>query len=216
MTYCIVARDAGEGHMGIATQSQAFSVGSSVSWAAPGHGVVATQSLGEPMYGELGLAGLTAGLTAQQALTALNSVDPHPERRQVAMVDGHGNVAAYTGEACVAAAGHCVGDGCAALGNLVSSPRVWTAMLEAFELTLNGYTAEALAALPDEEVDPATDPDLTWWRAIVLANAGEETAAVGLSQALMSAAPGYVEAARRFGAAGLMDQALIDRLLPRQ
>ncbi|MCF7991523.1 MAG: DUF1028 domain-containing protein [Thiohalocapsa sp.] len=297
MTYSIVARDVADGHMGIATQSQAFSVGSSVSWAAPGHGVIATQSMGEPMYGELGLAGLSAGLTAQEALTALNSVDPHPERRQVAMVDGHGNVAAYTGEACVAAAGHCVGDGCAALGNLVSSPRVWTAMLEAFEagsgwlprrlldaldaaeaaggdirgqrsaaiqvvraersgrpwhdhivdlrvddhpeplvelrrlvehtwryhrtvqafeLTLNGHTAEALAALPDEEVDPATDPDLTWWRAIVLANAGEETGAVGLSQALMSAAPGYVEAARRFGAAGLMDQALIDRLLPRQ
>ncbi|MCF7985461.1 MAG: DUF1028 domain-containing protein, partial [Thiohalocapsa sp.] len=42
MTYSIVARDVADGHMGIATQSQAFSVGSSVSWAAPGHGVIAT------------------------------------------------------------------------------------------------------------------------------------------------------------------------------
>lgn len=133
MTYSIVARDSDAGHMGVATQSQAFSVGSSVSWAAPGHGVIATQSMGEPMYGELGLSGLGAGLTAQEALTALASVDPHPERRQVAMVDGHGNVAAYTGSACVAAAGHVIGDGSAALGNLVSSSRVWTSMLETFE-----------------------------------------------------------------------------------
>jgi uncharacterized Ntn-hydrolase superfamily protein len=295
MTYSIVARDPGAGHMGVATQSQAFSVGSSVAWAAPGHGVIATQSMGEPMYGELGLNGLGAGLTAQEALTALKSVDPHPERRQVAMVDGHGHVAAYTGSACVAAAGHVIGDGCAALGNLVSSPRVWTAMLEvfaagsgwlprrlldaldaaeaaggdirgqrsagirvvraersgrpwhdhvvdlrvddhpqplvelrrlvehtwryhqtveAFELTLNGQTAQALAALPDEQVDPAVDPDLTWWRAVVLANAGEAAAATRLAQALMVEAPRYADAARRFGDAGLMEQALIDRLLP--
>lgn len=295
MTYSIVARDPAEGHMGVATQSQAFSVGSSVSWAAPGHGVIATQSMGEPMYGELGLAGLRAGLTAYEALTALQSVDPHPERRQVAMVDGHGNAAAYTGEACVAAAGHVVGDGCVALANLVSSPDVWTSMLAAFEsgsgwlprrlldaldaaeaaggdirgrrsaairvvrgersgrpwhdhvvdlrvddhpeplqelrrlvehtwryhrtvvafeLTLNGQAAEALAALPDEQVDPAVDPDLTWWRAIVLANAGEKDQATELARALMAKAPTYAAAARRFGDAGLMEQGLIDRLLP--
>ncbi|TVQ86682.1 MAG: DUF1028 domain-containing protein [Chromatiaceae bacterium] len=295
MTYSIVARDPVDGHMGIATQSQAFSVGSSVSWAAPGHGVIATQSMGEPMYGELGLNGLSAGLTAAEALTALRSVDPHPERRQVAMVDSHGNIAAYTGAACIAAAGHVLGDGCAALGNLVASPAVWTAMLdayqastgwlprrlldaldaaeaaggdirgqrsaaikvvcaersgrpwhdqvvdlrvddhptplaelrrlvehtwryhrtvEAFELTLDGRTEDALAALPDAQADPAVDPDLAWWRALVLANAGQHAAANALARALMTDAPEYTAAARRFGATGLIDQALIDRLLP--
>jgi uncharacterized Ntn-hydrolase superfamily protein len=297
MTYSILAWDAAGDQMGIATQSQAFSVGSSVSWAAPGHGVIATQSMGEPMYGELGLAGLSAGLTAPEALQALKSVDPHPERRQVAIVDGQGRVAAYTGDACVAAAGHCVGEGCAALGNLVSSPRVWTSMFEAFEassgwlprrlldaldaaeaaggdirgqrsaairvvrtkrsgrpwhdhivdlrvddhsqplfelrrlvehtwryhqtvaafeLTLNGRIEEAVEALPDERPDPAVDPDLTWWSAIVLAKAGHELTAARMAQALMTEAPRYAEAARRFGQAGLMDQAIIDRLLPRQ
>lgn len=48
--------------------------------------------MGEPMYGELGLDALRAGLTASEALTALRSADPHPERRQVAMVDGHGTI----------------------------------------------------------------------------------------------------------------------------
>lgn len=295
MTYSIVARDAADGHMGVATQSQAFSVGSSVSWASPGHGVIATQSMGEPMYGELGLDGLASGLTASEALTALRSIDPHPERRQVAMVDSHGRVDAYTGAACVAEAGHILGDGCAALANLVRSSRVWLSMMdayqagsnwlplrlidaleaaeaaggdirgrrsaaivvvraersgrpwhdrivdlrvddhpepvtelrrlvehtqryhrtvEAFEMALDGRATDALAVLPDEQVQAGVDPDITWWRAVVLASAGHDREAAALAGALMSEAPAFASAARRFGRAGLMDQSLIDQLLP--
>jgi hypothetical protein len=86
----------------------------------------------------------------------------------------------------------------------------------AFELTLNGHPQDALGALPDERVDPAADPDLTWWRAIVLANAGLEDQAAQLARALMLHAPKYAAAACRFADAGLMDQALIDRLLPKR
>ena len=63
----------------------------------PGFGVIATQSMGEPAYGDLGLDALRAGLTADEALTAISSIDAHPERRQVAMIDGEGRMAAYTG-----------------------------------------------------------------------------------------------------------------------
>ncbi|NDL60371.1 DUF1028 domain-containing protein [Phytoactinopolyspora mesophila] len=133
MTYSIIARDPETGFMGVATQSQAFAVGSSVPWATPGYGLVATQSMGEPMYGELGLDGLRAGLTAAEALTALRSVDPHPERRQVGMVDTYGTIEVYTGEACVGSAGHLKGDTCASLANIVRGPRVWESMVEAYE-----------------------------------------------------------------------------------
>jgi uncharacterized Ntn-hydrolase superfamily protein len=149
MTYSIIARDPDTGQMGVATQSQAFAVGSSVPWAAPGFGVVATQSMGEPMYGELGLDALRAGLTAAEALRALRSVDPHPERRQVGMVDANGAFAVYTGEACVAEAGHLVGDLCASLANIVRGPRVWEAMVEAYQGTsgwLPGRLVRALEA----------------------------------------------------------------------
>lgn len=147
MTYSIVARDERTGHMGVASQSQAFAVGSSVPWALSGSGVVATQSMGEPMYGELGLDALRAGLTAAEALTALRSVDPHPERRQVAMVDVRGGVDVYTGDACTAAAGHLVGDGCAALANMVVSEAVWQAMVAAWETTDAPVAQRLLAAL---------------------------------------------------------------------
>jgi uncharacterized Ntn-hydrolase superfamily protein len=152
MTYSIIAIDPDRGEMGIATQSQAFAVGASVPWAAPGHGVVATQSMGEPMYGDLGLDALRAGLTASEALRALRSVDPHPERRQVGMLDIHGGIDVYTGEACVAEAGHLVGDRCASLANMVGGPRVWESMVEAFESATGWLPARLMAALDAAEV----------------------------------------------------------------
>lgn len=147
MTYSIIARDPETGHMGVATQSQALAVGGSVPWAAPGFGVVATQSMGEPMYGDLGLDALRAGLTAAEALRALRSVDPHPERRQVGMVDRAGGIAVYTGAACVPAAGHEVGERCAALANIVRGPGVWVAMVEAYESTPGWMPGRLMSAL---------------------------------------------------------------------
>lgn len=147
MTYSIIARDAATGHMGVATQSQAFAVGSSVPWAAAGAGVVATQSMGEPMYGDLGLSTLGAGLTAAEALEALCSVDPRPERRQVGIIDARGGIAAYTGDTCVAAAGHLVGDSCVALANIVHGPRVWESMVEAYECSTGWLPFRLMAAL---------------------------------------------------------------------
>ena len=147
MTYAIIARDPATGEMGVACQSQAFAVGSSVSWALPGYGVVATQSMGEPMYGELGLDTLRAGLTASEALTALRSVDPRPERRQVAMVDSYGNVDAYTGHECVAAAGHRRSDHCVALANMARGHDVWDAMIDRFTSTEGSLTDRLLQSL---------------------------------------------------------------------
>ncbi len=145
MTYSIIARDRDSGLMGVATQSQAFAVGASVPWALPGYGVIATQSMGEPMYGELGLDVLRSGLTAEEALKALRVVDPHPERRQVAMVDGRGGLAVYTGDACVGAAGHARGEDSVALANMMASNDVWDAMIEAYEGT-DGWIAKRLMA----------------------------------------------------------------------
>jgi len=295
MTYSIVARDPDTGEMGVATQSQALAVGSSVPFALPGYGVIATQSMAEPLYGELGLEALRGGLTASEALTALRSVDPHPERRQVGMVDGEGRIAVYTGDGCVAAAGHRVGPTCAALANLVAGPEVWDAMVTSyetgggplaprllaalhaaedaggdlrgrrsaavmvvraertgrpwhdrvvdlrvddhadpvteldrlvaqrsryqavvveFERALDGDPLTALAALDRiEAADPCSDPDQVLWRAVVQALAGREDDAAASVGRLRDASPQFLEAARRFGPAGLVPQDVLDRVL---
>lgn len=296
MTYSIVARDPETGEMGVATQSQAFAVGNSVPFALPGHGVIATQSMAEPMYGSVGLDLLQGGFTAQEVLTALSSVDPQPERRQLAILGVNGDLAAYTGAQCVDAAGHLVGDTCVALANMATSEKVWEAMVERFESSGGPLAQRLLTSLQageeaggdfrgrrsaaimviratttgrpwhdtvvdlrvDDAADPiagltelavtraryqdvvrafqlaidgdpvtadrelellrpmdaVTEPDQLLWRAVVAALAGREDAAREMLAELASCAPQFLEAARRFGKAGLMPSDVIERIVP--
>ncbi len=46
-TYSIVARDHESGELGVAVQSNYFSVGTEAPWAEPGVGAIATQSIVE-------------------------------------------------------------------------------------------------------------------------------------------------------------------------
>jgi uncharacterized Ntn-hydrolase superfamily protein len=128
---------------GVATQSQAFAVGASVPFALPGHGVIATQSMAEPLYGSVGLDLLQGDFTAQEVLTALSSVDPQPQHRQVAVLAVNGDLAAYTGSSCVDAAGHLVGESCVALANMAASPAVWESMGAVRELRRPARAAAA-------------------------------------------------------------------------
>ena len=296
MTYSIVARDPDTGEMGVATQSQAFAVGNSVPFALPGHGVIATQSMAEPMYGSVGLDLLQGGFTAQEVLTALSSVDPQPERRQVAVLGVNGDLAAYTGTSCVESAGHLVGETSVALANMATSPAVWESMVERFEHSAGPLAQRLLSALQAAEeaggdfrgrrsaaimviratttgrpwhdmvvdlrvddsadpvgaladllvtraryqdvvrafqqaidgdpvtadrelellrpMDPTTEPDQLMWRAVVAALAGREDAAREMLGELAGTAPQFLEAARRFGKAGLMPADVIDRIVP--
>jgi uncharacterized Ntn-hydrolase superfamily protein len=282
--------------MGVATQSQAFAVGSSVPFALPGHGVIATQSMAEPMYGSIGLDLLQGGFTAQEVLTALSSVDPQPQRRQVAVLGVSGDLAAYTGEHCVEDAGHLIGDTCVALANMAASPLVWETMVERFENSGGPLAQRLLSALQAAEdaggdfrrrrsaaimvvratttgrpwhdavvdlrvddsadpvpaladllvtraryqdvvrafqqaidgdpvtadrelellrpMDPLTEPDQLMWRAVVAALAGREDAARAMLVELGACAPQFLEAARRFGKAGLMPADVIERIVP--
>ena len=70
-TYSIVALDPATGELGAAVQSHWFSVGSLCTWARPGVGAVATQSVVEPAHGPAALDRLAAGEGAREALDAL-------------------------------------------------------------------------------------------------------------------------------------------------
>ena len=147
-TYSIVARDAATGELGVAVQSHWFSVGSSVSWAQPGIGAVATQSFTEVSYGPLGLELMRAGKSAPEALTALLAADAHTDVRQVGMVDAKGRVANHTGENAIIAFCDQTGDGYAVQANLMDQPTVCEAMARAYEATeeAGGDLAERMMA----------------------------------------------------------------------
>ena len=151
MTYSIVARDPETGQLGVAVQSHYFSVGSVVTWADPGIGVVATQSFAEPAYGPRGLALMRLGVDPVTAMVALTSADTDQARRQVAFVDATGRVAVHTGALCIEAAGHATAEGVSVQANMMRGPAVWPAMLEAFEASKGPLADSLMAALDAAE-----------------------------------------------------------------
>lgn len=147
-TYSIVARDAESGALGVAVQSHWFCVGGVVTWAEPGVGAVATQSVAERSYGPDGLALMRGGIAAPDALTRLTGADGEAEVRQVAFVDSAGRVGVHTGRLCIAVAEHRTGDGYSCQANIMARPGVPDAMAEAFEAA-DGPLAERLIAALD-------------------------------------------------------------------
>ena len=144
-----MARDPRTGEFGVAVQSHWFSVGPIVPWARPGVGAIATQANAEISYGPRGLELLESGLSAADALARLLAQDPGRDSRQVAIVDGAGEVAAHTGTGCMAFAGDIQGDGVSCQANIMVSPDVWPAMLAAFDHVADGSLTLALLAALD-------------------------------------------------------------------
>jgi uncharacterized Ntn-hydrolase superfamily protein len=150
-TYSIVAIDKRSGEMGVAVQSHWFSVGSVVTWAEAGVGVVATQAFVEVSYGPLGLALMKGGKTPQQALKSLLATDPRPEVRQVAMLDVRGRVATHTGKKCLAEAGHLTERGFSCQANIMRSKKVWRAMANSFRRSKGSLAERLMLALESAE-----------------------------------------------------------------
>jgi uncharacterized Ntn-hydrolase superfamily protein len=133
MTYSILAHDPATGELAAAVQSHWFSVGSIVTWGAPGVGVVATQANAEVSYGPRALELLKAGRAPQDALAELLAEDPSAASRQVAVMDPRGQAAVHTGSDCIPLAGHVIGQGVCCQANIMASEEVWPAMLDAFQ-----------------------------------------------------------------------------------
>lgn len=146
-TFSIVAIDPANGDLGVAVASRYFSVGSVVPWALAGVGAIATQANVNVGYGPQGMDLLRQGLTAQQVLQKLLADDKFPGKdgRQVAIVDAHGSVAAYTGPNAPHWAGDRQGKTWSAQGNILVGPQVPEAMGRAFDGT-KGELAERLYA----------------------------------------------------------------------
>jgi uncharacterized Ntn-hydrolase superfamily protein len=151
VTYSIVARDEKTGELGVAVQSHWFSVGSVVSWARPGVGASATQSVAEVAHGPHVLDGLAAGMDAQAALDAVLAPDELAAYRQVAVVDASGRVAVHTGSGCIPEAGDEQGESFSCQANMMAAPGVPEAMASAYRSAAGDLADRLLAALDAAE-----------------------------------------------------------------
>jgi len=144
-TFSIVAYDPVTSEWGVTVASRYFSVGSVVPWAEAGVGAVATQANVNVGYGPHGLELLRQGRTAKQVLDQMLAEDKFEGKdgRQVAIIDGKGNIAAYTGPNAPNWAGDRQGKTWSAQGNILVGPQVVESMGRAFEAT-PGELAEKL------------------------------------------------------------------------
>jgi len=156
-TYSIVALDPATGELGAAVQSHWFSVGSLCTWARPGVGAVATQSVVEPAHGPNALDRLAAGGDAAAALSELLEADPLAAVRQVGVVDARGGVAVHTGPDCIPHAGDAAGAHWTCQANMMAAETVPAAMSAAFAATEGEDLADRLMAALEAAEDEGGD-----------------------------------------------------------
>jgi uncharacterized Ntn-hydrolase superfamily protein len=146
MTLSIVARCARTGQFGVCAATAMPAVGKLLTHAAPRVGAIATQARINPYLGIDGLALLREGLAAGEVLARLRQSDPGIQFRQLAVVDAAGRTAAFTGDECLAWAGHLEGDACSIQGNRLAGPEVVAAASDRFRETGRLELAERLVA----------------------------------------------------------------------
>jgi uncharacterized Ntn-hydrolase superfamily protein len=132
-TYSIAAYDPATGDLGVAVQSKFFGVGTVVPWAKAGVGAIATQASANISYGPEGLKLLEAGKTPEEVIAVLTEADDRRDSRQCGMVNAKGEVAAHTGKACNAWAGHKTGKHFTVQGNILVGEKVLADMAAAYE-----------------------------------------------------------------------------------
>jgi uncharacterized Ntn-hydrolase superfamily protein len=133
MTFSITARCPQTGMVGIAVTSSSMAVAARCAFVRAGVGAVATQNITDPRLGPRGLDLMAGGKTAGEALAVLLEAHAHRAYRQLALVDRTGGVAHHSGAHTLGTHAVAAGDGAVAAGNLLSSPTVPAAMIEAYQ-----------------------------------------------------------------------------------
>lgn len=163
MTFTIVARCQRTGALGVATCTTGRSVGSAVPYAEEGVGAVATQATTNVIHGNNSLRLLRMGFDPKTVLRSTLALGPHPEFRQVLIVDSQGRTAAHTGSRNKDWRGAVEGKNYVVGGNAIVGPRVIKAVVKTFEESEKEPLHERLVRAIDagEEAGGCNEPDHT-------------------------------------------------------
>jgi len=144
MTFSVAGRCARTGMLGIAITTSSIAVASRCPWARAGVGAVATQNITDPRLGARGLDLMASGLSAPEAMQRLLTDAPHPEFRQITMLDRQGRTASHSGAKTLGSNAVSEGADCIAAGNLLSNRDVPVAMTRSFAAHPNAHLGERL------------------------------------------------------------------------
>jgi uncharacterized Ntn-hydrolase superfamily protein len=144
MTFSLIGRCPRTGQIGIAVVASFIAAGSRVSHCAAGVGGVITQHRTDPRLGPRGLDLLRSGCSAQQTVDRLVASTPYARWRQIAVLDGAGNTATYSGARTRPEMSEVAAQDICAVGNMLANARVPGAMLRAFQAEPTAPLAERL------------------------------------------------------------------------
>lgn len=133
MTFAIVARCAETGMFGVAVSSSSPAVAARCAYAQAGVGAVASQNVTDPTLGPRGLALMSEGATAAEAVQILKRTAAFPEYRQVLAVDADGGTAIHSGPNALGTWAEARDRDVACGGNLLADAEVPRAMVDAFK-----------------------------------------------------------------------------------
>jgi uncharacterized Ntn-hydrolase superfamily protein len=144
VTFSLVGRCAETGMLGVVVSSSSPAVAARCAHVRAGVGAAASQNITNPRLGTQMLDLMAAGRTAPDALAAVASDEPHIAFRQLTAVDTGGGTASFSGDRTLGTNAAVERDGAVAAGNLLASPGVPAAMLEAFASAAGEHLAERL------------------------------------------------------------------------
>ncbi|GGP21599.1 DUF1028 domain-containing protein [Silvimonas iriomotensis] len=147
MTFSIAARCRDSGMVGVALASSSICVASRCANVRARIGAVLSQNVTNPMLGQHALDLMAMGLDSEQIAQRLGVFDPHMAWRQVVLVPFRGTPLVFTGDKALGVYGSATGQHCAAAGNLLNTPDLPQAMVDAFERSRGTLPDRLLAAL---------------------------------------------------------------------
>ncbi|MFO1084204.1 MAG: DUF1028 domain-containing protein [Reyranellaceae bacterium] len=133
MTFTIVARCPRSGQVGIGIATYSICVGLYCNGLRGNVGATMTQAFVNQGNNTLALRLLAEGFTPAHVLAELAANDPDFAYRQIAVVDREGRAVAHSGPKTRGYAGHAVGEGYVAMGNVLAGHHVVEAIAKGYE-----------------------------------------------------------------------------------
>lgn len=132
MTFTILGRNPSTGELGIGIATYSLAVGATCPQILPGIGVVTSQAATNPAIGEEIIELIEDGIEPTEAFMRSLANDPHPDYRQVALLNPQGQSMVHSGTKIKPVSGHVSGIDCVAVGNFLANENVLDAMATAF------------------------------------------------------------------------------------
>jgi uncharacterized Ntn-hydrolase superfamily protein len=146
MTFSLAARDPATGAFGMVLSSSSPAVAARCLHLRPVVGAAASQNVTNPALGPRLLDLLQAGANAEEAIAQAVAEEPHPENRQLTVVDAAGQVAHFSGARTLGTHAAATGHQAVAAGNMLAGADVVQAMIDAYQASAAATFEERLLA----------------------------------------------------------------------